>query len=298
VRWLSLSCLLCACGRIGFGVGPIDADSLDDADARIDDAMVDAAPPTGAFNPPVTTQSLGGGGDDPSLTDDLLMIVFNSTRGGGVGGGDIYQATRTTTTQSFGAVTNQMALNTAGDDATPWLSPDGLAIYYTTAGSVGEKDMFFATRATRTSAWSAPQEITVLSSMGDEAGPALTPDQLAIFFASDRTGNDNIFVATRASITSAWSQPQQIVELSTSMSDGEPWIDASQTAIYFASDRPGGAGGFDLYVARRTTSTVPFDAPERITELSTAADETDPWLAADQRAIYFARANVVMSATR
>lgn len=77
--------------------------------------------------------------------------------------------------------------------------------------------------------------------------------------------------------------------------DGEPWIDASQTAIYFASDRPGGAGGFDLYVARRTTSAVPFEAPERMTELSTAADGTDPWLAADQRTIYFARGDVVMS---
>jgi Tol biopolymer transport system component len=58
--------------------------------------------------------------------------------------------------------------------------------------------------------------------------------------------------------------------------------------MYFQSDRASGIGSSDLYLARRASVGEAFAAPELITELCSLLSDTDPWVAPDQRTIYFA----------
>jgi Tol biopolymer transport system component len=43
----------------------------------------------------------------------------------------------------------------------------------------------------------------------------------------------------------------------------------------------------DLYLARRSSTTAPFEAPIHLLELNTSWDERDPWLSSDEKWLFF-----------
>jgi hypothetical protein len=49
----------------------------------------------------------------------------------------------------------------------------------------------------------------------------------------------------------AFEAPFNIVELNTSATEGAPALSADGTRMIFHSNRPGGGGGLDLWMARR-----------------------------------------------
>ena len=46
--------------------------------------------------------------------------------------------------------------------------------------------------------------------------------------------------------------------------DSQPTIAADGVTLYFASDRPGGYGGIDLYVTKRDPKTGVWSAPQKL----------------------------------
>ena len=237
--------------------------------------------------------------DDVALTTDQLEVFFDSSRTGGQGGGDLWTATRASVLDPFATPTNVTVLNGTGDDATPDVTGDGLTLYYVTdrPGGAGAKDIFVATRPDRSSAWVGPVLVPELATSGDEAGPSISADGLHMFFGTDGAGND-LYASTRAQPGDAWGTPGPVAELNTAADDGEPWINRDGTFIVFSSTRAGGAGGYDLWMARRAAPGLPWGTPEPVTELDTAGDEADPWLSYDERVIYFARNDVIVTASR
>jgi Tol biopolymer transport system component len=292
--------VLCACGRFGFGEGtarddgPVVGSDIADIDAPPPDAL----PPTGPFGTavPVAALNTGSSEDDPALTGDQLEIVFNSDRAGGVGAGDIWTAKRASLAAAWGTATNVTALNTAGDDATPSLSRDGLQIFWTANGSVGSKDVFMSTRASRLAAWGPAVELTAISTTGDDAGPSLSADGLELYFASDLGGNENLYVAKRAAITDAFTTASQVTELNTASPDQEPWVNGTKSLLVWTSSRV--SGNNDLWLARRSDPASMWGTAAPISELNTAAAEGDPWLSPDETTIYFARGTDIFTATR
>ena len=266
--------------------------------ADIDAPPPDALPPMGPFGTaaPVTALNTGSSEDDPSLTGDQLEIVFNSDRAGGAGAGDMWTAKRASIGATWSAATNLTTLNTAGDDATPSLSRDGLQLFWTANGSKGAKDIWTATRATRADAWSAAVELTAISTTGDDAGPFLSADGLELYFASDAPGNDNLYVAKRASPTDAFTTATQITELNTASPDHEPWVNGTRSFLVWTSGRV--SGNDDLWMARRSDTSAMWGTASPISELNTAATESDPWLSPDETTIYFARGTDIFSASR
>jgi hypothetical protein len=83
-----------------------------------------------------------------------------------------------------------------------------------------------------------------------------------------------------------WSRPEPLTELNSSANDRGPAFSRDGRYLYFASDREGGEGGSDLYVARwdlkNWTAAVALGAP-----LNTAADELGPAPSADGSRLYF-----------
>jgi hypothetical protein len=67
----------------------------------------------------------------PFLARGGLLIVFSSTRAGGAGGNDLYFSTRASLASPFDPPTPIAGVNTAADEADPWVTEDGTVLYFT-----------------------------------------------------------------------------------------------------------------------------------------------------------------------
>lgn len=66
-------------------------------------------------------------------------------------------------------------------------------------------------------------------------------------------------------------------ELNTSFQDGCPILSPDGLSLYMASNRPGGVGGLDIWVARRASKSAPFGAPVNAGEpVNSSADDFCP----------------------
>src|SRR5437899_4877507 len=77
---------------------------------------------------------------------------------------------------------------------------------------------------------------------------------------------------------SEWSAPVNLGStINTTFNEQGPNLSKDGLSLYFGSDRPGGLGSFDLWVARRACSDCPWETPENLGPVvNTAASETGP----------------------
>ena len=135
----------------------------------------------------------------------------------------------------------------------------------------------------------------VNSSHGD-ADTSLSSDGVELFFDSDRpggSGNWDLWVARRAAKADDWTQPVNLgptVNSSTWYHD--PSISADKLCLLFASNRPGGYGGDDLWVTRRGTANDAWGTPVNLgSEVNSANHEMDPALSMDGLQLHFCSQN-------
>ena len=128
---------------------------------------------------------------------------------------------------------------------------------------VGAALVLFGVSASFTSAapiysqWSTPVNLgPVVNSAASETGPAISPDGLSLYFSSDQAvgglGLRDIWVSQRATTASAWGAPQHLPPpINTAFDDFVPSFSPDGHWMFFASTRPGGFGGPDLYQSYR-----------------------------------------------
>jgi hypothetical protein len=93
-----------------------------------------------------------------------------------------------------------------------------------------------------------------------------------------------VTAAVAAAQTSAWSTAQKIDEiagnnadLNTPQLDGCPIQSPDGLSLYLASNRPGGKGGLDIWMASRASTSAPWGAPVNLGEpVNSAADDFCP----------------------
>lgn len=129
----------------------------------------------------------------------------------------------------------------------------------------------------------------VVSTKANEAQATISPDGQRIVWASDRPGGAGGWDLWQARLRDGrWQDPAPLA-LNTAGDETDPFFSHDGTTLWFASNRAGGRGGFDLYrVAVLADGGVgPVMAlPEAI---DTRADERRPALRADGQALLFAR---------
>jgi len=130
-----------------------------------------------------------------SVTADELLLVLDSERGNA--GRDLYLSTRSSTSNPWSAPVPITELNTSESDAGATISADGLAMFFARGPLVGDRDLFVATRSSRSAAFGPPTLIEELSSTTDDSDPWISADQRTLLFASMRSGNRDIYIATR-----------------------------------------------------------------------------------------------------
>jgi Tol biopolymer transport system component len=126
-----------------------------------------------------------------------------------------------------------------------------------------------------------------------DGSPTVSADERTLVFTSERTeGRQDLFTSTRGRAEDPWGEA---VTLGPTVNhptahDFSVRLSRDGRSLYFASERPGGFGSSDLYVARRASPDHPWEPPENLGQgVNTASFEAFPTPSADGNTLYFNR---------
>ncbi len=257
------------------------------------DAFVLDPGPAWGTPQPVASVNTTDAETDPALSADGLELLFSSNRAG-VGGYDIYRSTRASTSVEFGAPTLLLTLATADDEQAPELTSDGLTVYFRR-----NDDIYRAVRSAVGQPFANVQKDDELSTAFVDTNPSISADGLVASTTRNVTSTHReLYLFERGTPASPWGSPRRIAELVTAGVDSAACLDQHGLAMYFHSNRPGGAGADDLWFTARPGKGAPFLPPVQIGSLSTSVGESDPSLDATRTIIVFERASEIYMATR
>jgi hypothetical protein len=96
-------------------------------------------------------------------------------------------------------------------------------------------------------------------------------------------------LAAQRFANSEWSAPVNLgAMINTTANEQGPTLSKDGRTLYFGSDRAGGSGSFDLWVARRACSDCSWEPPINLGPVvNTAASETGPGLSIDEHMLFF-----------
>jgi WD40-like Beta Propeller Repeat len=222
--------------------------------------------------------NINSAGNDlaPTFTPDGHRMYFHSAGRGGCGLADIFFARRHDKRDDFawGVAENLGCIvNSSYNDAGPTYFEDDATgvttLYLTVQNNPSTSDQGFDIYATTRSGdegeFGPPVLVPELSSPFRDTRTTIRRDGLEMIISSGRpggVGSEDLWVSTRASTLDRWSIPVNLdadalasgsapVVNSTSF-DGAPALSFDGTTLYFFSERPGGFGKRDLYMATRT----------------------------------------------
>ncbi len=156
------------------------------------------------FSTPTFVTALNSASEEqlPWVSDDRLTVLFVSRRletGDFNNDANIWMATRGSVDDPFSGVTALDSVNSPSDDGRGVLTPDGLAIYFSSdrPGGMSDHDLYTATRPDTQSDFGTPVSLADLNSNSDDVDVALSSDGAEIFFTSERSGDMRIYRALR-----------------------------------------------------------------------------------------------------
>jgi len=192
----------------------------------------------------------------------------------------------------FGTPTNLgPTINTRVQEAGPCISPDGLELYlYSFLSLYGTPTLRVATRETTEDPWGEAvkfQQPLIFSS-----SPDFSADGLSLYFDAERTGGSggsDICVVTRKSTSDPWPNPHNLgASVNSSALEMGPSVSADGLELYFGSNRPGGSGGWDIYIATRTTLSSTWGTAENLEPMvNSASYDGHPCISPDGLTLFF-----------
>jgi len=208
------------------------------------------------------------GQSEPCISDDGQYVVFASARPTGSGGSDLYLYKRVDQ-----ALVPTPGLNSGSSETWPRFTHDSVRLCFA-RDSLGHRRIRLYEPVGDTLV-STPGISTTGPFDDDEPAPDLHGDRIA--FVSTRYGNPQLMLWDRASgmLTPAGLAGDSL--------DHEPSLSANGRWLAFASNRSGGAGGWDVYLYDVANARF-----VRLPRANTAADERHPSVSADGSRLAFA----------
>jgi Tol biopolymer transport system component len=134
-------------------------------------------------------------------------------------------------------------LNTQENEWDPFISPDGLRLYYAEhVPSKSQNRLMVAERSTTGGTWSKKGpipglDLTDLSPKTKSDNPAVTADELTIVFSSDHAGSvagsRDLWYAVRTDLSQPFSAPRQLPAVNTDQWESEVTVTPDGCRLYF-----------------------------------------------------------------
>jgi Tol biopolymer transport system component len=99
----------------------------------------------------------------------------------------------------------------------------------------------------------------------------------------------DIYMTKRETKNDPWGQPVNLgPKVNSTNFESCPWISSNGLELYVQSNRPGGYGGFDIYVSKRATANDPWDDLVNLGPIvNSAYNEAGPSVSPDGLSLFF-----------
>jgi len=227
----------------------------------------------------------------PFLSFDGLTLYFSRVRSDTFYYGRMFEATRDEAAGPFTSVQEVSGpLNdTPGHQLFPWVSQDGLRMYYhNELGGIFQ--LRISERSSTDNPWPEGMSIDELNVLGDWLqAPRLTPDELTIFFNAYEMpggkGGYDLWTASRPDKDSPFGQVRNLATINTAFTEGAPAISPDGLTLLFHSDRNGQQ---QLFRATRESTDEFFADIEHLSLFDTPDGiSVHPFISSDGRELYF-----------
>ncbi|HBC80309.1 MAG TPA: hypothetical protein DEO60_09545 [Bacteroidales bacterium] len=238
-----------------------------------------------ATNPIVFSSNRGSSGGQFDLVYGKFSYIFNQESGEFVLNSEIINDPFLT------KLINKA--NTPGNDFGPYRlysALDGFEYLILSSVRNGNLDFFFTKNlpafGSSVPEVSDPYPVNLLNSGSNEAYICFDTNQDSAYFSSDAVGNFDIYLHKRPAETlmDAWlslpfSASLKVTVLNSDGDDKCPFI--FRKVMVFASNRPGGFGGYDLYYSKFSNGT--WGAPVNFgPDINTSSNEYRPVMGGDE----------------
>lgn len=184
-------------------------------------------------------------------------------------------------------------INSKFDDMIPIVTPDNNLLYFSSNRNyIKEYEAYIYSgqySENKKGLWQPAVQIPI-SSYDDENVVGITPDgnKMLVYANGDYAAND-IKQYTRKGVKFTKSQASDLpADMNTDDIEMGACYTPDGNTIYFASNRPGGRGGLDLYVSHKGIDGKWGPSENMGTDINTEYDENFPTLSPDGKAFYFA----------
>lgn len=187
------------------------------------------------------------------------------------------------------------SINSIYPEYFPCLTIDGRQLIFTRQVEFRNEDFYGAEKGT-SGTWMASKELSGdINSPRNEGAQSISADGKLLVFTScdapDGFGGCDLYYSLLT--RKGWSQPYNIGDVVNSeFWESQPAIAPDARSLFFASRRPGGFGGSDIYVSYRMPDGSWGEPLNMGPEINTVADETSPFIHADNQSLYFASAGL------
>lgn len=184
-------------------------------------------------------------------------------------------------------------INTATDELMPTITADERFIYFTRldrSGYMLEENIYVSTDSA--SAWSTAQMVEAPISLYsyNDGATGISPSGKYLFFTSCERpggmGNCDIWLAVKTE--TGFGKPRNMGNvINTRGKDIQPSISGDGRTLYFASNRPGGYGGLDIWYSVLQDDYSWSEAKNLGPLINTEFDEERPFIHPDDQTLYF-----------
>jgi hypothetical protein len=190
-------------------------------------------------------------------------------------------------------------INTKYDQYWPSLSADEQTLVFTSLLPIDphiedvylnrQEDFFYSTF--EDGQWTPARPVgPPLNTQGNEGAQSISADgKLMVFTGCNRQdgyGSCDLYYSKKEN--DHWSVPKNIGKpINTKAKETQPSIASDGKTLYFASNRPGGKGGLDIWVSVQADNGIWGEPVNLGDSINTAFDDQSPFIHADNQTLYF-----------
>ena len=184
-------------------------------------------------------------------------------------------------------------INTQYDEWFPYLSYDGLSLYFSQYYSSSVSECIFEAKRSQPSG-DFTSVSQVFSTSGHASSPWVSPDNLRMYYLQE-SSSWQIKVSIRASVNDPWPQGTAVAGLPSGIAF--PSLSSDELTMVFNNPN---VGGWDMYIATRPNESSAFGNIRSLSEINTAGMEMRPFLSPDALSIYYmdGSSHTIFEATR